>query len=557
MIISLPNQLTGFVSCDRISPLLAEKFATASSGSSAEIPILSEYYQSGEVVVAAIVAVESPKTGGKRRRVELSLRPEHVNKGLESELFVAGLIVAGEIKSHEDRGYTISFGLKGKNDEFVGFLPDANTFVPLKTGKTVAFLVTSAFENRANRVVTLTIDHKTIAETFVKSVTDVSGLRCGTLVNAQVKGNKNGKLVVSFAGYEGRIDVLNLPDNVTLKRHKELDLSEHFPVGKNITARIAHCDLEEKRFLLAAHSGLIQWSPKIENDRVGERIEAATVFRIDAGLGVVISIGEGSFAYVHLSRLSDERVEKIEGQYKVGSKHAARLVDYDAFSGLYQASLQPSILKEALLRIQDVHPGQIVRGEVSKVESFGVIVSLTDRIRAICPKFQLTEVQTEQAVKSYHVGQKYKFRVLDCDTKTRRITLTRKKGLLDSTLSPLTDFVNAQVGNMHDGYIAAIKNFGCIVRFYGDVKGIVTVAEMTDDYVDKPQESFFVGQVVRCRIVKCDPTAKELTLSFRKQSGPKTRPDGVIQKRSARSETGEKPIKKSKPEVTLDDMVTA
>ncbi|PJF17626.1 hypothetical protein PSACC_02562 [Paramicrosporidium saccamoebae] len=542
MCISLPNQLTGFVTCDRISPSLTA--ALASIETATEIPSLTSMYQVGELVVASIVAVESPKKGGTKRRLELSLIPETVNKGIEDDSFVEGIIVVGEVCSHEDRGYTVSFGTGG----MVGFLPDANTISPLSVGKTVTCIVTSSFQNRANRVITLSLDTKTIAESIFQTKANVCSLRCGTMVQAEVKAIKNSHLTVSFSGHEGKIDVLNLPDTVMMRRHKDLDLAEHFPVGKKITARIMHVDVEEKKFLLSAKTNIVGWKCEMQTERIGERVEGATVYRIDVGLGVALSLGDEKFAYAHISRLSDEHVEKIEGAYKVGSRHLTRLIDFDAFSGIYQASLQPSILKESILRIEDVHPGQIVRGQILKVEAFGVVVSITDRIRAICPKFHLTEVQTDQALKSYHVGQKYKFRVVDCDPKTRRITLTRKKGLLDSTLPVFTDYLQLVPGNSHDGYIVAIRNFGCIVRFYGEVKGIVTVAEMTDEYVDHPQDSFFVGQVVRCRIVKGDANAKELTLSLRKRTGPKSRPEG------SKPNEGERASKKSK--ITLDDLVT-
>lgn len=343
-----------------------------------------------------------------------------------------------------------------------------------------------------------------------------------------------------------------------LRRHKELDLAEHFPIGKKITVRVAAVDKEEKQLWLTCKGGILNWNPVLNSERFGQRVEDARVCRIDAKTGLVIAMEDPktlqlAYAYVHISRLSDERVEKFESSpyYKVGTRHVARLIDYDAFSAIYIASLKDSDIKATILRLADLHPGQTVRGEVLRVESYGVIVGITDRVRALCPTPHLTELQSEQAVKSYTVGQKYKFKVLDCDPAARKVTLTRKKGLLDSQLPVLYMWDQLVPGNQHDGYIVALRDFGCIVRFFGDVKGIVPVAEMSDEFVDRPQDSFFPGQVVRCRVVKCDPAAKELKLTFRKQTGPKSLPAGFKRSSSLPAEQASESGKRAKPDEAL------
>lgn len=550
MAVSLPNQLTGFVSCDRISATLRERLATAADSAAAggvpEVPGLDQFYQPGEPVVATIVSLTSPipHGTGTRRRIGLSLLPEEVNKGIPVDAILADMMLAGEVCSHEDRGYTIKLGLKspkGKKGraaaaagtELLGFLPDTAVSTELREGKTLPLLVAASFDNKASRVITLTADPDAVAQATFKNQAHVESLTCGTQVSVAVTTAAPGSIGVSVLGHAGTIDIFNLPDGVMLRRQKELELAEHFPTGKHLPARIALLDREERTIWLTCKSGLLAWRPAVNSGRLGQRVEEVRVCRVDPKTGLLIAMEEPqtqqlSHAYVHISRLSNERVESVEGcaKYKVGTKHRARLIDYDAFSGTYLASLKESDVGAAILNVADLHPGQTVRGEVLRKEAFGVIVSITERVRAICPIAQLTELQGEQALKTYTVGQKYKFRVLDCDPATRRITLTRKKGLLDSQLPVLSQWDQLAPGNQHDGYIVALRDFGCIVRFFGEVKGIVTVAEMSDEYVDRPQDSYFLGQVVRCRVLKYDTEAKELKLTLRKTSGPKALPAG-------------------------------
>lgn len=60
----------------------------------------------------------------------------------------------------------------------------------------------------------------------------------------------------------------------------------------------------------------------------------------------------------------------------------------------------------------------------------------------------------------------------------RRLLLTHKKTLIESSLPLLTDYSDARPGVSSHGFIAAIKDFGCIVVFYNNVKGLVPRVEL-------------------------------------------------------------------------------
>ena len=56
--------------------------------------------------------------------------------------------------------------------------------------------------------------------------------------------------------------------------------------------------------------------------------------------------------------------------------------------------------------------------------------------------------------------------------------LTHKKTLVDSSLPVITDYSDAARGVSCHGYITAIKDFGCFVAFYNNVKGLVPRSEL-------------------------------------------------------------------------------
>lgn len=87
--------------------------------------------------------------------------------------------------------------------------------------------------------------------------------------------------------------------------------------------------------------------------------------------------------------------------------------------------------------------------------------------------------------------------VLSVEADRKRVTLTRKKTLLESTLPVVGSYVDARRGLVAHGFIVAIKNFGCIVRFYNNVKGLVPLRELSSETLINPEELFYVGQVRR------------------------------------------------------------
>lgn len=67
--------------------------------------------------------------------------------------------------------------------------------------------------------------------------------------------------------------------------------------------------------------------------------------------------------------------------------------------------------------------------------------------------------------------------------------------MIESTLPIIQSYSDARVGSVAHGSIVCVRKFGCIVRFYGEVKGLVPVQQLSTEHVTDPEELFFVGQV--------------------------------------------------------------
>lgn len=85
--------------------------------------------------------------------------------------------------------------------------------------------------------------------------------------------------------------------------------------------------------------------------------------------------------------------------------------------------------------------------------------------------------------------------MLSVDPDNKKLYLTRKKALVESTLRLFLSYADARPGRVSHGYIVCVKDFGCIVRFYNNVKGLVPLSELSSEPIVSPEEVFYVGQV--------------------------------------------------------------
>lgn len=558
LVVSLPNQHTAFVSCNRVSRHLAtvlQAFTAQDENVEAPTegaPTLREFFRVGDGVIGTIVSVQGGSQAGplaagavkQRRRLEVSLIPAQVNSHVAAADLTAGMLLSVEITSVEDKGYVVDLGVVNGP---IGFLSFGAQQQMLPVGSVVhcriAATPTRDKKTGAVRVVTLERCDNTATSHPLASF---GSLTPGTLLeNVEVRGVEEGVVKVVVGGvHTGELDVYGLPLPTTLPHPKTgAAVGGHYPVGAKIPqCRVVYAGTaaggEEKVLLLSALPSVLA-SDRTRRDveaipntttAVGRRFDAARVVRVDPGLGVVVELPcpetgvSVGYATVHISRLSDERMATVTTAYRVNTTHACRVIDYDAFSSLPIASMAPATLAQPFLSIESIEIGSTVRGEIVAITpGLGVLVQLSDRIRALCPTAQLTETQTPDALKTLRLGQTFKFRVLSTDASARRVLLTRKKGLMDSELPPLTSYADATPGSYADGHVASIRPFGCIVRFFGDVKAMLHKSELSDEFVTEATSVVFEGQVLRCRIVSVDRDAGSMSVSLRKTDGPKRR----------------------------------
>ena len=115
-----------------------------------------------------------------------------------------------------------------------------------------------------------------------------------------------------------------------------------------------------------------------------------------------------------ISHISDNHVPSIStttGEWKIGSDHVARVTGYHAFDGLLQLSLRPSVLSKKFLKVDDVSPGEIVKGTVKKLTDSALFISISGSVDGVVWPTHFADIALTHPQKRFRPGSNVKCRV--------------------------------------------------------------------------------------------------------------------------------------------------
>uniref|UniRef100_A0A803YNN3 Protein RRP5 homolog n=1 Tax=Meleagris gallopavo TaxID=9103 RepID=A0A803YNN3_MELGA len=519
LVISLPNGLTGFVPVTQISDAYSELLnEQVTQGELLEdLNSLSDLYSPGMLVRCVVTSVEKSADG--RRSIKLSINPKNVNKGLNASALTSGMLLSGFVRSVEDHGYLIDIGVRGTH----AFLPHqkAQNYIKavkrgsdLKIGQSLNCLIEEV--KNEGRVVRLSADRSEVAASIATEQQNwtLSNLLPGLVVKAQVqKVAPLGISLTFLSSFTGIVDFMHVdPEKST--NYSPNQVVKACILSTHPTSKVVHLTLRQA-FLCPGGS-----PNQLSNDRIGAVVEESTVKAFYKQFGAVFELDDGMLAFARLKHLSKTRKSFKPAAFKAGCKHKCRIIDYSLMDEMCIVSLKHQIIEARFLRYQDIHTGDVMQGKVLSLKPIGMQVKVTDGIKGLVPSMHLADVILKQPEKKYNVGDEVRCRVLECNPEEKKLFLTLKKTLVQSKLPVLSSYEDAEPGLITHGFVVCAREFGCIVKFYNDVKGLVPKNELSSEPISCPDKVFHDGQVVKVMVLKCEPQQERLLLSFRLSSKP-------------------------------------
>ncbi|KAH7885958.1 hypothetical protein F5I97DRAFT_1927833 [Phlebopus sp. FC_14] len=550
LVISLPNQLLAHVPVTQITSQLTKRLEFMDAEGSAsdsgpeheddsvghsQIPDLFELFYPGQYVRAVVSNIHAPGTtdfsglGRVRdeavkasRRVELSLIPERVNAGIQKADLKKDYTLPAAVQSVEDHGYILDFGISGVSG-FLAFKEahkDGSGESRLQIGALLDVSILAMSSN--GRICTVTNDSKICASSSVSEVTAVTSVLPGMLVQSLVMAAASNGLNLQILGF-----FYATADEYHISTAQELS-----KIGQKVKARVLY-DIPATtppRFAVSLsdhHIGLQTKSVSEDRDvpiheafPIGIVMDFVRVKRVETDRGLLVEAQSGVEGFVHISHVSDDHIPALSassGPWRVSSLHRARVVGYHLFDGILQLSLRPSIFEQKFLQAGDVHVGEFLKGTVKRLTDAALFVSISGNVDGVIWPNHYADITLKHPATKFKIGGSIRCRVLTVDPERKRVILTAKKTLLDTSLPILTSFGDAKVGVVTNAVVFRVSDKVLKVEFFNNVKAVVPAREASETGA-KLTDAFTPGKVVKVRIIAADPAKQRIIASIRQAS---------------------------------------
>lgn len=292
---------------------------------------------------------------------------------------------------------------------------------------------------------------------------------------------------------------------------------EELHVGDRIIAYVLQPEDQEGHAILSLRRAGQEraWRRLEEIARRGEVIEAK-VIDYNKG-GVVVDVGLRGFVplsqIVSLRRTSEtETTEELAARLKelVGRTLSLKVVEIDRKRNRLILSERNAVrdlrARQREELFEELAPGQIRRGRVSNLASFGAFVDLGG-VDGLIHVSELAWSRVSHPSEVVRVGDEVDVYVMSVDRESKKIALSLKRARPDPWATVDQRY---EVGQELVGTITQIKPFGVFVKLEDGIEGLVHTTELEGVSKNALRE----GQRLRVRVLSIDPERRRLSLAL-------------------------------------------
>ncbi|QPC81444.1 30S ribosomal protein S1 [Phototrophicus methaneseepsis] len=158
--------------------------------------------------------------------------------------------------------------------------------------------------------------------------------------------------------------------------------------------------------------------------------------------------------------------------------------------------------------IATLQPGDEVKGHVRHVGLYGAMVDIGAESDALLHLSQLGRKDFQNLEEVVKLGDEVEAFVLKVDEENKRIALTMVK-------PPALPWEAVKRGDTYKGTVTRIEPYGVFVDIGAERPGMVHISELTDGYVERPEDVVNIGDEVEARVIKMSRRNRQIDLSMR------------------------------------------
>lgn len=153
--------------------------------------------------------------------------------------------------------------------------------------------------------------------------------------------------------------------------------------------------------------------------------------------------------------------------------------------------------------------GEKIRGKVTRLAKFGAFVDIGG-IDGLIHLSDLSWKRVLDPAEIVAVGDEVEVYVLDFDQAKGRISLALK----EVKMNPWNE-LNYKVGQIVEGNIVKVVDFGAFVEIEPGVEGLVHISEISENRVVKTSDAVKIGEKVKVKILEINEAEEKISLSMK------------------------------------------
>jgi small subunit ribosomal protein S1 len=300
-----------------------------------------------------------------------------------------------------------------------------------------------------------------------------------------------------------------------LSIRRAIDPADEVALGEEIDALVLTKEDPDGRLILSKKRARFEraWRRIEAAADSGESVEGNVIEVVKGGL--IVDLGVRGF--LPASLVDIRRVQDLD-EY-MSQKIECKVIELNRSRNnvvLSRRAVLEEERKEARQQILDrLEKGQVVEGVISNIVDFGAFVDL-DGIDGLIHISELSWGHVNHPSEVVSIGDTVKVRVLDIERDRQRISL----GLKQTQEDPWQRVVSAhEVGDVLEGKVTKVVNFGAFVEIMDGVEGLVHISELAQHHVENPREVVSPGDEVKVKILEIEDQRRRLSLSLKRVEG--------------------------------------
>lgn len=241
-----------------------------------------------------------------------------------------------------------------------------------------------------------------------------------------------------------------------------------------------------------------------------ERIECKVLNSVKGGLAV---LAYGINAFMPASQVSVSFVTDLN-VYR-GKTLIAKVIDFDKEKRRIILSRKEVEREELDVKRKELwtelEVDQVIEGTVQRLTDFGAFVDLGG-LDGLVHISDLSWSRIKHPSEVVQVGQNVMVRILALDKEKNRISL----GLKQTVEEPWKAFsTNASIGDIVEGTVVNLMDFGAFVRLNEGVDGLLHVSQISKEHINKPSDILKIGEKLNVKIIDINGEDKKISLSLK------------------------------------------